>query len=86
MLIEHGLFLCCRKLQSLTEVSFFASDTCRYVRAELVDGSFYPCILDILILVVIYPATIFLLVAILVPYLFLNILYNKFRTLKNRGQ
>lgn len=38
-----------------------------------------------LVLVAMYTTTIFLLLAVVVPYLLLNMLYNKFRTLKNRG-
>ena len=67
------------------QISFLITATVDSSEFSWLIGFFYLCRLDILVLIVVYTATVFVSLAVMVPYLLLNMLYNKFRTLKNRG-
>lgn len=67
------------------QISFLVTATVGRSGFSWLIGFFYLCRLDILVLVVMYAATVFVSLAVMVPYLLLNMLYDKFRTLKNRS-
>ena len=79
-----GIFLCYRKLRT-EQISFLTTATVDSSEFSWLIGFFCLCRLDMLALVVVHTATVFVSLAVMVPYLLLNMLYNKFRTLKNRG-
>lgn len=79
-----GIFLCYRKLR-IEQISLLITATVDGSEFSWLIGLFCLRRLDVLALVVVYTATVFVSLAVMVPYLLLNMLYNKFRTLKNRG-
>ena len=79
-----GIFLCYGKLR-IEQLPFLITAPVGSSEFSWLMGFFCLYRLDMLAPAVVYPATFSVSSAAMVPYLLLNMLYNQFRTLENRG-